>query len=282
MALLGAHCGTSGGLANCWTEARDLGCEAVQIFVKSNRQWNLPKLDPADAEAFAAGARALPGGPEAVVAHAAYLVNLASPDAQVAARSRKGLAAEVRRCHEVGIPQLVLHPGSHGGAGEETGERLVSEGLREVIAETSDCRVRILLEIAAGQGAALGTTPEGLGRMIDGADGSERLGVCLDTCHAFAGGYDLRAEDGMAGLLDAAIAAVGLARIGAIHLNDSKGDLGCRKDRHENLGLGTMGDAAFRFLVREPRLANVPMILETPGDLEGYRNDLARLRSFRK
>jgi deoxyribonuclease-4 len=282
MALLGAHCGTVGGLANCWPEARDLGCEAVQIFVKSNRMWAMGRLDPADAEAFAAGARKLPGGPAAVLAHAAYLVNLASVDPLVAERSRKGLAAEIRRCHELGIPQLVLHPGSHGGAGEEPGERLVGEALRAVLEDTADCRVRVLLEIAAGQGSALGTTPEGLGRMIGHAGGSPRLGVCLDTCHAFASGHDLRAKGGMERLLDATVAAVGLERIGAIHLNDSKGELGCRKDRHESLGLGTMGDEAFRALVNDPRLATVPMILETPGDLEGYRADLERLRGFRK
>jgi len=280
MALLGAHCSTAGGLPTAAEEAADLRCEAIQVFLKSNRQWAMRALAEGEAEAFAAGLRK--AGVRRVIAHGTYLVNLAAADRDVARRSEATFRAEVERCAEAGVEALVLHPGAHLGAGEEEGHRRVAAALRRALRATRGSSVGILLENAAGQGTTLGTRFEDLARMMALAGDDPRLGVCLDTCHAFAAGNELRTDAGCDAALEALDRSVGIPRLRAVHLNDSKGDLGSRRDRHANLGEGTLGRVVFRRLVNDPRLSDVPMVLETPGGIEGYRRDLRILRGLRK
>jgi deoxyribonuclease-4 len=280
VALLGAHCSTAGGLPTAALEAKTLRCEAIQVFLKSNRQWAMRDLAEGEAAGFAAGlAKARV---RTAIAHGTYLVNLAAVDERTARLSRETFLAEIRRAEEVGIAALVFHPGAHMEAGEEKGHRKVGAAVKAALAATRGAKVRVLLENAAGQGTTLGTRFEDLARMMEIAGDDPRLGICLDTCHAFAAGHDLSTDEGYDAVLADVDRTVGIARLRAVHLNDSLLGLGSRRDRHANLGEGTLGRTAFRRLVNDPRLADVPMVLETPGGLEGYKRDLRILRGLRK
>jgi deoxyribonuclease-4 len=280
VALIGAHCTTAGGLPAAAAEAKSLRCEAIQVFLKSNRQWAMRDLAEGEAEEFVgAVARA---GVRRVIAHGTYLVNLAAVKEETARRSLETFVAEARRAEEVGIESLVFHPGAHVGDGEAKGFRKVGKGLRRVLSETRGSKVMLLLENAAGQGTTLGTRFEDLARMMELAGDDPRLGLCFDTCHAFAAGHDVSTDEGCDGVMGDVDRTVGLARLRAVHLNDSKLGLGSRRDRHENLGKGVLGKTVFRRLVNDPRFAEVPMVLETPGGLDGYRSDLRYLRRLRK
>ncbi|MHC4922717.1 MAG: deoxyribonuclease IV [Planctomycetota bacterium] len=280
MALIGSHCSIAGGMSTSLEEAKDLRCEAIQVFVKSNRQWAMRDLRAGERDEFLAG-REKAGGLR-VVAHGTYLVNLAATDKANLKKSRDTFVAELRRCAELEIESLVFHPGAHLGAGRDKGMARVATSLREALKRTDGSSVRILLENAAGQGTTLGVSFAELATMMKGAGDHPRLGICFDTCHAFAAGYDLTTDEGVETCLEELDRDVGLDRLGAVHLNDSKLSCGSRKDRHENLGKGAMGKAVFRRLMRDPRLADVPMLLETPGGTDGYRSDLRILRRLRR
>jgi deoxyribonuclease-4 len=280
VALLGAHCSTAGGLPTAAAEAKDLRCEAIQVFLKSNRQWAMRDLAEGEVEGFRAGLAA--AGVRRVVAHGTYLVNLASAEPKTRKASRACFLAEAVRAGEAGIESLVFHPGAHLGAGEEEGFRRVAEALLATLAATRGSPVLLLLENAAGQGTTLGTRFEDLARMMELAGDDPRLGICLDTCHAFAAGHDLSTDAGYDAVMADVDRSVGLRRLRAVHLNDSVLGLGSRRDRHANLGEGVLGKVAFRRLVNDPRLAEVPMVLETPGGTEGYRRDLRILRRLRR
>jgi deoxyribonuclease-4 len=280
VARIGAHCSTAGGLSTAAVEGKDLRCEAIQVFLKSNRQWAMRDLAEGEAAGFRS-ALAAAGNPR-VVAHATYLVNLASEDPKTKKASLACFLAEARRAEETGIESLVFHPGAHLGAGEEEGFRRVAASLKETLEATRGAKVMLLLENMAGQGSTLGTRFEDLARMMELAGDDPRLGICLDTCHAFAAGHDMTTDAGYDAVMADVDRTVGLRRLRAVHLNDSKLGLNCRRDRHENLGKGEMGKTAFRRLVNDERLAEVPMVLETPGGTEGYRSDLRILRSLRK
>lgn len=277
---LGAHVSVAGGFVEGVRRGTGLACDALQIFVKSPSQWQSKPLPPEDAAAFRAAHAESAIGP--VVAHAAYLINLAAPDAQVLARSRTALADELRRCAALGVPELVVHPGAHMGAGEEAGLTAIARSLDVVDAEVGDCPTRILLEITAGQGTVLGSRFAHLAAIRARAESRDRLGVCLDTCHAFAAGYAIDSVAGWEEFLAELDSELGFDLVGCIHLNDSVGGRGSRKDRHANLGEGCLGIEPFRRLLAEPRLRHAPMILETPfGDDElGHARDLAVLRGL--
>jgi len=215
-----------------------------------------------------------------VAAHASYLINLAAAAPAMRRRSIRGLAEEIRRCGRLGIPDLVLHPGSHGGDGETAGIRRLAASLDEVFARVPDVRVRVLLETAAGQGASVGHRFEHLRDTFAASRDERRLGVCLDTCHVHAAGYELSSPEGYAETIDALRRTVGLARLRAIHVNDSKNPRGSRVDRHEHIGHGQIGEAGFRNLMTDPRLRRIPKYLETPKDprLDFDRKNLATLR----
>ena len=278
--LLGAHVSVAGGLAEGVRRGTDLACEALQIFVKSPSQWQSKALLPEDALAFRTAHAASAIGP--VVAHAAYLINLAAPDPQILAKSRAALADELRRCAALGVPALVVHPGAHLGTGVEEGLTAIARSLDAVDAGLGDCPTRVLLEITAGQGTVLGSRLEHLAAIRSRAASRDRLGVCLDTCHAYAAGYALDSAAGWEDFLAELEVQIGFDLVGCVHLNDSVGALGSHKDRHANLGEGLLGIEPFRRLLAEPRLRHAPMILETPfGDDElGHARDLAVLRGL--
>ncbi len=278
---LGAHVSIAGGVERSIERARELRCETVQIFVKNASQWAGKPLDEASVEAFR-GARA--GSPlGAIVAHASYLINLAARDRAILRKSRRALADELDRCERLGIDGLVVHPGAHLGAGEERGAARVAESLDRVFAGRARAGTRILLENTAGQGTVLGHRLEQLAAIRDACSRPHRLGVCLDTCHAFAAGYEVHREAGYEALFARFRELFSDADLGCIHVNDSKRGLGSRRDRHANLGRGEIGSGLFRRLVADPRLFSVPMILETPMGEEsrGHRRDLKLLKTWR-
>jgi deoxyribonuclease-4 len=273
--LLGAHESIAGGLHRAFERAAADGAGALQLFVKNGRTWKARPIEPAEARAFrSAGAAA--GVP--AFAHASYLLNLAAePGTEVRARSLDGLADELARCEQLGLPGLVVHPGANADA--TRGIALAGEAIAQALARVPG-QAGIWLENTAGQGASLGWEPDQLGRLLDAAGGGERLGVCFDTCHAFAAGFDLTTPTGYRRTLRRLGDAVGgLAAVKAFHLNDCKKPLGCRVDRHEDVGDGAMGLAPFRFLVEDGRFERVPGVLETPVP-ERYSALLGRLRAL--
>jgi deoxyribonuclease-4 len=268
----------AGGLVRAVERAVEAGCRTLQVFTKSSNQWAGRPVVPAEAEAFrsaAAGAGLAP-----LVSHSAYLINLASPDPVVRTRSVEALVDEIGRCDEHGIPYLVLHPGSHGGEGEEVGLDRIARGLDEAAARTPSSRTTVLLETAAGQGACLGHDFAHLSAILARAGSRPRLALCLDTCHVHAAGYDVVSKDGWKRTLGELDAACGLDLVKVIHANDSKKERGCRVDRHERIGHGRIGEKGFANLMTEPAFESVPKILETPKDEEGRwdREGLAALR----
>ncbi len=279
---LGAHESIAGGIHKAFDRAQSVGCDAVQIFVRPNRSWAVPPLTDDDVALFRA--RAAETGIRPVVAHSSYLLNLASPKENLWQRSIDTLIIELERCETLGVPWLVLHPGAHVGTGEETGLARMAQALGDVRTATEGFRSAILLENAAGQGTRLGYRFEHLGWLLDHTAGGERLGICLDTCHMFAAGYDLRTTGGYAATMEAFERTIGLERLKAVHLNDSKGEVGSRRDRHEHIGKGTIGLVGFRRLLNDPRMMGLPGLLETPKgvDLQEDRENLAVLRSLRE
>ena len=285
--FLGAHVSVAGGLPSAFGRAQGLGCTALQVFVKNASRWQGRALEDDEVAAFRAAWETCPGAP--VVAHAAYLINLAAPPGEVLDRSREGLADELVRCDRLGLAGLVVHPGSHGGTGEAEGLRRVAASIDEVFAEV-DARLggrregapRLLLETTAGQGACLGWRLEQLEEIVGRSRRPERLGVCLDTCHLFAAGYPVDTPRGIDAVLAETVARLGRERLACVHLNDSRHPLGSRRDRHANIGEGALGRAPFAHLLRHPLLAAVPMVVETPGgdDDQGHARDLALLREL--
>jgi deoxyribonuclease-4 len=276
---LGSHMSIAGGLDRAPLRGKQVGCDTIQVFTKSNRQWRAKRISDQEVEAFKANLAATGIGP--VVAHDCYLVNLAAPRRAVWKKSVAAFRVELERAERLGIPYLVAHPGSHAGAGEAEGMRRVAEALNVQHAALPGARVRILLETTAGQGSSLGYRFEQLAAILAGVDQADRVGICLDTCHVFAAGYDIRTPDGYRKTVEDLDACLGLERLQAIHLNDSKGGLGSRVDRHEHIGEGRLGLAPFRRLLNDPALRGVPMILETPKDddfVAADRRNLARLR----
>jgi deoxyribonuclease-4 len=278
---LGAHMSIAGGLWLALERGKALGCGAVQIFLKNQRQWTSPPLTAPDVRAFAAARRRT--GLRRVFAHASYLINLAAPGAEAWARAVDALTDELERGEALGLTCVVLHPGSHVGSGVEAGLNRIVAALDEATRRTSGYRVRIALENTAGGGGALGRTFEQLGILLSRAARPERLGVCLDTCHLFVAGYDIRTAAGWRAAVDECAETVGLSRLLAFHLNDARAGLGSGLDRHQHIGRGALGVDPFRRLLNDPRFARVPKVLETPKapEPEADLRNLARLRALR-
>jgi deoxyribonuclease IV len=272
---LGAHVSVAGGLAHGIARAEQLGCTAIQVFVKNQHRWQGPRLDAEDVRASRAARPLLRHS----LAHAAYLINLGSPDDALQERSRTAMHDEMRRCAQLGLPYLVVHPGAHMGAGETLGLRRIEAGLRWLLAQRDTRAVSILLECTAGQGSSIGHRFEHLARLLE-AGPRTRLGVCIDTCHLLAAGYDIRTARGHASVFAELEQTVGLERVRAFHLNDSKTGLGSRVDRHEEIGRGHLGRQAFGRIVRDERFHGLPMVIETPGSLQEDRRGLQILRGF--
>jgi deoxyribonuclease-4 len=278
---LGAHESIAGGIHKAFDRAESVGCDAVQIFVKPNRSWAVPALTEDEIALFRSKAGTMGIWP--VVGHASYLLNLCSPQDDLWHKSIDTLVVELERCEELGVPWLVLHPGAHVGTGEKAGLVRMARALGQVHAATVGFRTRLLLETTAGQGTRLGYRFEHLAWLLEQTPEGERLGVCLDTCHVFTAGYELRTAEGYAGTMKAFDRVIGLERLKAVHLNDSRGGLGSRKDRHEHIGKGHIGLEGFYHVLNDPRLAGLPGLLETPksNDLHEDRENLVLLRGLR-
>jgi deoxyribonuclease-4 len=278
--LLGSHVPTIGGVATAIDRGVGIGCTAIQIFVKNNMQWFAKPLPEADARAFTHHPLLHRLG--AVVAHAGYLINLGVEGTENHEKSLRSLSEEMLRCEQLGIRSLVLHPGSHLGAGMEAGTACIVRNLDRLHAEHPDFQVRIALETTAGQGSCLGARFEEIAEILQRVAAPSRLEVCLDTAHAFAAGYDLSAPRGAEKTFAEFDRVIGLERLSLLHINDSKSALGSRVDRHDNLGNGKIGLDAFRWIMRAPELAAIPKILETPKgkDLAEDVEAIALLRGF--
>jgi deoxyribonuclease-4 len=266
-------------MSNAVRQGLALGCEAIQVFTRNQRQWTPRPLAAAEVDSFRREGRAA-GYLRTAVSHASYLINLCAPEPRNLARSRAALRDEIERCARLRIPFLCVHPGSHLGAGEEAALRAIAESVRGALTATKGKRVCVLLENTAGQGTNLGHRLEHLAALLR-LVGGRRVGVCLDTCHLFAAGYDLRGPRAYARSLGEVEAIVGLARVRAWHLNDSRHPCGSRRDRHAHIGEGAIGRAAFRRLINDERFSSLPGLLETPGGPDGYRRNLDRLRKMR-
>lgn len=279
MALLGAHMSVAGGLHKAVERGHRLRCETIQIFTRSNVAWHARDLSAEDVQKFCKAKEC--AGIAPVAAHNCYLINICSAEPATYERSMAALTDEVRRADALGLPYLIMHPGSHGGQGEGAGLRRIAESLSEIHRRTEGAKVMVLLETTAGMGSALGYRFEQIKEIMDRTgDGRRRLGVCFDTCHAFAAGYDLRTRRDCETVFAEFDRVIGLAYLMVFHLNDSKGGLGSRLDRHEHIGRGALGLEPFRFLVTDPRFARHPMYLETPKGKGDYwdRRNLATLR----
>ena len=277
--LLGAHMSIAGGVDLAPLRGQEVGCRAIQLFTKSSNQWRARPPPPEEIERYRANLKAV--GITHAVAHDSYLINLASIEPALHRRSMAAFLEELERAEALGIPYLVTHPGAHMGAGEDAGLRQVANSIREILKRTKGYKVQVVLETTAGQGTSLGYRFEQIAALLDRIDLPERTGVCLDTCHVFAAGYDIRTPEGYADVLGAFDTVVGISHLKVIHLNDCKKELGCRVDRHEHIGKGAIGIEAFRCLVTDSRLRGLPMILETPKDDDYVAADSRNLRTLR-
>ncbi len=259
--LLGTHVSVAGGMHTAFDRAARVGCSTMQVFVKNANQWAGRPLTDSDVQNYkTAGARA---SVFPVVAHAAYLINLCATRPETLTKSRLGMEDELSRCGALGIMGLVVHPGAHLGAGEDAGVRGIAESLNIIHERTAGCTALSLLEVTAGQGTTIGYRFEHLRDVIGLLDDPFRAGICLDTCHVFAAGHDIRTAAGWTTMMDELDRTIGLDRLKVVHVNDSLHPCGSRKDRHEHIGKGTIGLDGFRHLMNDPRLQQVPKILET-------------------
>ena len=280
--LLGAHMSIAGGLHLALTRGRDVGCSVVQIFLKNQRQWTARPYTDSEVREFRAAWKAT--GVRVVFAHANYLINLATPVAAEWRRAVDVFHDELERAEALGLPFVVIHPGSHRAAGLDEGIRRVARAIDVLHDRMRGERVRIVLENTAGGGATIGRSFEELAAVVDAVREPDRVGVCLDTCHLFAAGYDIRTPDGYETTIGRCRRLLGLRRVRAFHLNDAKQPLGSGLDRHEKIGRGHLGVEPFRRLMNDRRFARVPMALETPKDPEprADREALALLRKLRR
>jgi len=279
--LLGAHFSIAKGLHHALYEAKAYGCSALQIFTKNASTWKerirsqeeIIRFDKAREET----------GITEIVSHTSYLINLATSDRIKHAKSCSALKKELIRSFGLGIPFVVLHPGAHMGKGEAEGIKRIALSINEIFAKTPDLQIRLLLETTAGQGSGLGHTFEQLTSILNHIENKDRIGICLDTSHIFAAGYDIRNETSYRQVTDEFDAVIGIENLYAMHLNDSKKELGSRVDRHEHIGEGYIGIKAFKLLMNDVRFQDVPKIIETPKTKNGRDYDeinLNRLRSL--
>ena len=276
--FLGSHMSIAGGMHRALERGHVIACETIQVFTKNANRWKAKPLTLTDVEKFKR--TRVKTGIRSVVAHDSYLINIASPDEKIYEKSVEALKDELERTELLDIPYLVMHPGSHMGQGEKEGLLQISSALNRIHLELPDNRVRILLETTAGQGTNLGYKFEQLALIMDMAKERERLGVCLDTCHIFASGYDIRTKRAYLDTMDEFDKTVGLGRLFVIHLNDSKKELGSHVDRHEHIGKGFIGIDGFAFILSDFRLAHLPGILETPKEkgCDGVDMDVTNLK----
>lgn len=280
--LLGAHESNAGGAFNAIYRGQKATCDTIQMFNKANSQWRAKPIEQEELDKFF---KAIEETKITVAcSHASYLINLASPDKDLNLKSYESFKLEMERCAMLKIPNLVVHPGSHVGSGEQEGMDRIIANLNKLFAELNDNTVTVCLEATAGQGSNLGYTFEQLAYMIAGVKEKSHIGVCVDTCHVFSAGYPITDPVDYKATMKKFEETVGLDRLRVMHLNDSKKGLGEKKDRHEHIGEGKIGIEAFRNILNDKKLAKIPMVIETPKeeDLEEDIKNLALLRSLIK
>jgi len=278
--LLGAHMSIAGGVDNAVLQGKEVGCDTVQLFTKSSRQWVSKPLGKDEIARFHRAKKET--GLNTVVAHDSYLYNFAAPDDVLRKKSVAGLIDEMERCEALGVMYLIAHPGAHVGTGEEAGIQTIAKSIDEMHSACPGYETKLAIEITAGQGSNLGYRFQQVRQIIDASKNSDQLRVCFDTEHAFAAGYDLRTTEGYERTFAEFDETIGLGLLVAFHLNDAKKDLGCRVDRHEHIGKGFIGLEAFRLLMNDKRFWGLPMCLETPksDDCHEDRENLATLRNL--
>lgn len=276
--ILGAHIFTSQGYKATFEEAKRLKCEAVQVFTKNQKQWKASPITDEDMEEFTTGQKQ--AGVKITMAHGSYIINVASAKKPLWHMSLNSLIHEIERCSMLSIPLFVLHPGSAGESDRNEGIKSIIKALNQAIEKTSESVVRILLETAAGQGNTIGNKFEELAELIDGVENKERIGVCFDTCHVFAAGYDIRSEEAYKKTIDEFKRTIGFKNLFAFHINDSVKPLGSRVDRHDHIGKGQVGVEAFSHLLNDTRFQDIPMVIETPKDEDMDSVNLKVLRGL--
>ena len=275
---LGAHVPVTGGIQNAPGNGVAVGAEAIQIFTRNQMQWKCRPLSDLECGSFKDALAK--SDVKVAMAHGSYLVNLASPVPDFLTKSRECFLTEMRRCHALGIPYLVFHPGAHMGRGEEAGLDALAESLDTLLAATEGLDVMPLLEMTAGQGSSLGHRFEHMAGIFERVRDPERLGVCFDTCHMYAAGYDIGTDAGYEKTLRDFDRIVGRRRLKAVHLNDSKKGLGSRVDRHARAGEGVLGLGTFRRIVNDRRFKGIPLVVETPGPLAEWKKEIALIRGL--
>jgi len=278
--LLGAHVSISGGIDLAPERAGELDCDAMQIFTRNQMQWKARVIGEDEAKRFRQNLKKFKI--RKTLAHDSYLINLAALNEKTLEMSKDAFLDEILRASLLDIDFLVFHPGAHMGAGESKGMKSISRNIRSILEKAREGKPRLLFETTAGQGTNLGYSFEQIATMLQDVDMNDRTGVCFDTCHAYAAGYDIKTEKGYEKTFDIFDDIVGLHRLFAFHVNDSIGGLGSRLDRHENIGEGKLGKAAFGFFVNDKRFEQHPMVLETPDGGESYEQDLKVLRGLIK
>ncbi|HME50728.1 MAG TPA: deoxyribonuclease IV [Candidatus Lokiarchaeia archaeon] len=276
---IGAHMSVAGGFENAISSGLEIDCEAVQLFVKSNRSWTTREVYPEEFETFK-NARSAQSSISSIFCHGTYLVNLAAEDPAVLEKSIMCFELEYDLCTKLGLDYLVFHPGAPKKMGGEKGIAQIVESLNGIAAKFPDSPVKILLENTAGQGSTIGRKFSELKQILDILDDQQRYGVCFDTCHAFCAGYDITKEDTYDKVMNEFDGEIGLDRLLAFHLNDAENELGSNKDRHAHIGEGNIGVEGFRWLMNDSRFTNHPGALETP-DSEKFPQDLEKLKGLR-
>jgi len=265
MKYIGAHVSASGGVENAPENAHNIGAKAFALFTKNQRQWFSKALTPENIEGFKANCEKFGYSMDYVMPHDSYLINLGNPVPENLEKSRNSFFDEMKRCEQLGIKLLNFHPGAHlKQISEKECLRLISESINMALSKTKG--VTAVIENTAGQGSNVGYKFEHLAAMIDGVEDKSRVGICLDTCHSYSAGYDIKTEDGYQAAFREFEEIVGLNYLKGIHLNDTKKDLGSRVDRHDNIGKGLLGLETFRRMMNDPRFDNMPIILETPNE----------------
>lgn len=276
--LFGAHMSIAGEISLAIERGESIGCTAIQVFTKSNRQWKAKALATKDIAAFKATWEKSPV--KSIVTHATYLINVGSPDPELAEKSTLALIDELNRCNLLSIPYLILHPGSHSNRDINECLDRISKNLDRAL-ESNNGTTSILIETMAGQGTSVGNTFEQIATIINNSHHKNSIGVCFDTCHAFASGYDFRTKSHYNQMWQHFDKTIGLNKLHVIHVNDSKGDLNSRIDRHAAIGEGKIGLEAFKLLFNDTRFANIPKILETPHtSIEDYKRNMAIINSL--
>ena len=275
---IGAHVSASGGVENAPLNAREIGATAFALFTKNQRQWVAKPLTAESIDAFKANCREAGYGPHQILPHDSYLINLGNPDIEALNKSKAAFLDEMQRCEQLGLDRLNFHPGGHlNKATDEECIRLIADSVNQVLDQTEG--VIAVIENTAGQGSHLGYTFEQIAGIMELINDQSRIGVCIDTCHAFTGGYELRTREAFEETFDQFEKVIGFSFLKGMHLNDSKKDLGSRVDRHDSLGEGYLGLDPFRWIMTDPRFNDIPLILETPDDSK-WAEEIRLLKSF--